>query len=267
MKLKIYTITTLFILLSATFSQSNYAQTTKKLVKVLTQDEADKREVTKFADSFVKNFIKAKDLSKMPRSFFDKRFMDNFAKSNFDINDVESKGENFSLLSPFEQNVLSANFFGLLSAIASFQDLKKVKDGNFKNILPSNIVLEFKKSRLLRAVIDEDSEIDPLENEDNFSDKQKQAIVSEYENDISRISAQMRKYLNKFAESSSKNLAVNLAKQFEYYPADICKGEGCLGLPEKTPIFSAHEFLMCLRIVKINGQLKIVQIYSVAMEN
>ncbi len=267
MKLKIYTITTLFILLSATFSQSIFAQTAKKQGKVLTQDELDKREVTKFADSFVKSFIKVKDLSKMPPSFFDKRFSANFAKSNFNINDLESKAVNLSKLTPFEQNVLSANFFSLLSVLASIKDLRKVKDGNFKDILPSDIISEFNKSRLLRSVIDENHKDDSLENEDNLSFELKQKIMSEYEKDIFRISLKMRRHLNKFAEKSSKNLTINRAKQFKYYPADLCKAEKCLGLPENTPIFSTHEFMLCLRIAKIKNRLKIIQIYFVAVED
>jgi hypothetical protein len=267
MKLKIYLITTLFILLSATFSQTIFAQTAKKQAKVLTQGEMDKREVTKFANSFVKSFLKIQDIRKMPEHFFAENFKTNFGNSNFNINDVESKGDNLSKLTPFEQNVLSANFWALVSAVASLKDLSKVKEDKFINTFPPSIVSAFKTSRLLRAFVDEDSKNDSLENEDNLSDELKQKIMQEYENDLSRISIKMRNHLGKFAEISSKNFTVNRAKQFKYYPADLCKAEKCLGLPENTPIFSIHEFMLCLRIAKIKNRLKIIQIYFVAMED
>jgi hypothetical protein len=266
MKLKIYAITTLFILLSATFSQTVSAQTAKQ-PKVLTQDELDKRKVEKFAKSFVDSFLKIKDIEKMPKQFFAENFKTNFSKSNFNINDIESKGHNLSQLTPFKQNVLSANFWALVSAVASLKDLSKVKEDKFINTFPPSIVSEFKTSRLLRAFVDEDSKNDPLENEDNLPDELKQKIMREYENDLSRISIKMRKHLGKFAKTSSKNLTVNRAKQFKYYPADLCKAEKCLGLPENTPIFSIHEFMLCLRIAKIKNRLKIIQIYFVAMED
>ena len=71
----------------------------------------------------------------------------------------------------------------------------------------------------------------------------------------------------KFPITFSKTFVENLVNQLEYYPADLCNGEKCMGLAENTPIFAVHQLLMCLRIAKINGQWKIVNIYSVAMES
>jgi hypothetical protein len=267
MKQKIYTITTLFILLSATFSQTIFAQTVKKQAKVLSQDEIDKREVTKFAKSFVESFLKIQDIKKMPERFFAKNFKTNFSKSNFDIYADEFK--DFSgKLSSYNRNALFANFFALLISVASLKKINKNDDnGNFEKLLPAELVSEFRKVKWLTAVIDDDSKNDRNKDENNMSEISTRKMLVEIEEDTSKISTQMRAYLSKYLKQSSKNLAVNLKTQFEYFPAEICKDKKCLGLPENTPIFSAHELLMCLRIARINGRLKIVQIYSETMES
>ncbi len=272
MKLKIYTIITIFILLSATFSQTVFAQTAKKQAKVLTQEESDKREVTKFAKSFVESFLKIQDVKKMPESFFAKNFKTNFSKSNFDIYADEFKKLSSDKTGSYNRNALFANFFGLLSALASMKDLTKVKDGNFKDILPAEFVSKFRKVKWLKAIIDDDTSAyteneNDVEAENDVSEESTRKMLVEIEKDTSKISMQMRMYLSKSLKQRSKYLAVNLEKQFEYYPAYLCKGENCFGMPENTPILGAHELLMCLRIARINGRLKIVQIYSEAMES
>jgi hypothetical protein len=267
MKLKIYTFTTLFILLSATFSQSVYAQVAKKQAKVFTQDEIDKRDVTKFAKSFVDSFLKIQDVRKMPELFFAKNFKTNFSKSNFDIYADEFKNFSSGKPSSFNRNALFANFFALMVAVASLKKINKDDGGNFNKLLPPELMSEFRKVKWLKALIDEDSKDDPTEDEKNMSEESTRKMLVEIEKDTSKISTQMRIYLNKSLKQGTKYLAVNLKTQFEYFPAEICKDKKCLGLPENTPIFSAHELLMCLRIARINGRLKIIQIYSEAMES
>jgi hypothetical protein len=268
MKLKICIITTLFILLSATLSQTVFAQNTKKQVKVLTQDERDKSEVTKFAKSFVESFLKIQDIRRMPERFFAKNFNTNFSKSNFDIYDDDFKNFKSGKLSSYNRNALFANFFALLIAVASLKNVNKDDDNNkFSKILPAKLLSEFRKIKWLKPIIDDDFKNYPAEDDKNLSEDSTRKMLVEIEKDISNISTQMRAYLNKLSKQNSKNLTVNRAKQFKYYPVDLCKAEKCLGLPENTSIFSVHELLLCLRIARINGRLKIVQVYSVAMED
>lgn len=271
MKLKIYIITTLFFLISATFSQSVFAQLAKSPPKVLTQDELDKREVNKFTKSFVESFLQIQDVKKMPERFFAKTFKTNFSNSNFDIYADEFKKFSSDKISSYNRNALFANFFGLLTAVASLKKINKDDDNsNFKKLLPPELVSKFRKVKWLKAIIDDDTSAyteNDVENENDLSEESTRKMLVEIEKDTLKISMQMRKYLSKSLKQRSKYLDVNLQTQFEYYPADLCKGEDCFGLPENTPIFSAHQLLMCLRIARINGQFKIIQIYSEAMES
>jgi hypothetical protein len=118
MKLKIYIITTLFILLSATFSQSVYAQVAKKQAKVLTQDEIDKREVEKFVDLFVKQYSETLDLTKVPSDFFVNDFKTQIIFPFF-IRDYDSSLADDE---KFQNGVLMIDFFSALL----LSELKKV---------------------------------------------------------------------------------------------------------------------------------------------
>ncbi len=59
----------------------------------------------------------------------------------------------------------------------------------------------------------------------------------------------------------------NSFEKTEYFPGKKCQGEKCFGLPENTVIFAIHKYMMCLRIARINNELKIVELFSTAEED
>jgi formate-dependent nitrite reductase cytochrome c552 subunit len=49
--------------------------------------------------------------------------------------------------------------------------------------------------------------------------------------------------------------------------SDVCYENDCEGFPKGTRLFAMHAFYLCLRITKINGEFKIVNVYSAWYED
>jgi hypothetical protein len=260
---KLLLITILIIASLMSFGLNIKAQTVNNPPKPLTQQEkTDKREIIKFGDSFVRSFINIKDLDKMPKYFFDDNFKNWFSKSNFNIYPNQNKTSNNQEL--YQRNILFANFFNLLITTISQNIKKDIKDEDldtqdfFVKSLPPNILNKFKQSKWMKSIFVND-------NVENYPENE-----SDWENCITDFKAgtkELQLFLTKHPIKLSKSFIKLKIGSFKYYPSEKCEGEDCFGLPEQTPIFAIHELLFCLRIARINGQLKIVQIYSVIAED
>ncbi|MBX7172846.1 MAG: hypothetical protein K1X72_17885 [Pyrinomonadaceae bacterium] len=250
----------LFFIFLIFYCVQNFGQTPKSTPKDSKKDRQDEMEVTKFADAFLESFIKTQDLKKISSSFFDKDFTNRFANSG-DCMLLNDKIKNYSQEELYKTNTIFHNFVNLLTiTIVRNFDKEKHKDSDSDNLylkfLPLKILSKIKKSKWLKNIILEDGEEPKDHNE-----------IQEFIKEMSAISDEMRLYLAHHPIINSPNFQKLKKENFKYYPADFCEKDSCFGLPEKTPIFAVHELLMCLRIAKINGQLKVVQIYSVACES
>jgi hypothetical protein len=254
------------LVLTAASTENVFAQ------KAPSQNLADEQSVKKFADSFLKSFLNIKNLEKMPPHFFAKAFKSNFRDSNFYFSEEESK--EVTAKETFEQNILQFHFQNLMVAIvADSYSGKKDNESEAKSEkpylqnLPKRIVNLLKKSKIFKSILGETGAKNAIEDMDKLPiTKQKQFIKSFKKEQLEIIEA-MKKHLNKSPIQYSKQFQASRANFFKYFEAELCKDKKCLGQPENTPIFSVHELMMRLRIARINNELKIIQIYSVAMED
>ena len=124
-----------------------------------------------------------------------------------------------------------------------------------KKSLPPDIVELMMRSKWLRTLIDED--------ENNDEDKEMTVEdIRSWTADLNTVSDAMRTEIIRSKMTFPKKL-----EQTKYYPGERCEGEKCFGLPENTVIFAVHKYMMCLRIARINKELKIVELFSIADED
>ena len=142
-------------------------------------------------------------------------------------------------------------------------DKKKKEDPNYvdksHNYLPPQIFEKVKQTKLLNNIIDEDSA-------GESSNPKNLAEINEFLSEMLSILAIMKTYVETHSLEKSKEYLRLRKKYFEYSQLEPCDGESCMGLPKNTIVYAVHEFHMCLRIAKINGQWKIITIYSVGCE-
>ncbi|MBX7174248.1 MAG: hypothetical protein K1X72_24960 [Pyrinomonadaceae bacterium] len=265
MRHKIFPIIALFILLAFNAKAQNVQNTTKPL----SQDETDKREVLKFAESFLQNLFKTGNLNKVSSKFFAKDFRKSLAGNDSWISFCISSGEWIGELptdEKYRDNIAIINFFHLLGLVANrtigknidYEDLNK--EDSLSKYFPPNIFRKLKESKWLRGFVEKlrDDDIISPQNIKDWRD---------FMNEVELISNILRQNLKKYPSSLFKQIMKRAKESSEYFPAEKCQGERCLGLPKGTPIFIVHQALMCLRISKLNGKLKIVNIYSIIEES
>lgn len=243
-----------FIILS--FCLPTFAQDVDK--EQTPEEKQNEIEVTKFADSFLESFIETQDLEKIPQFFFEKDFKTRFAE-NSDLNDTylvdNSKKSQATRLYAFH------NFSNLIPLIMSFKcsDIRKVEKSedikNLKNCFPDTLLERLENTKWLKLLY-----------EDDVEEPEKYDEASDFIAEIEFFSNYMREYL-KFHPINKENLEKLQKHLPTYYGYEKCNGNRCIGLLEGTEIFAIHRLMMCLRIAKIDGQWKIVQIYSVASED
>lgn len=228
------------------------------------KDKQDEIEVKAFADSFLESFIEVKDIDKVSSDFFEEDFKTRFAEENC-LLEVLPKKEN-PLPEKYKTAVAFHNFFNLL-VITTGINFDKEKYSETENdlfltkSLPPNILENIKKSKWLSFVLDGDDE------EKEFPEPKTLEEFNGFTAETLTISNDLKKYLQNHPPNKSQNFLKAKDNFFKYYPAKPCEGESCMGLPEKTPVFAVHKLMFCLRIAKIDGEWKIVQISSVACED
>lgn len=252
-----YKFLSFLVCLMLSFCLSAFAQTVEK--EQTPEEKQTEAEVRKFADSFLESFIKTQDLEQIPQEFFDKDFKKRFIEDS-DLKDVYFDDGNSQELEA-KRIYLLHNFFNLLPLTMSFKcsDFSGLKDSDsakpFKQCFPPNLLEKLEHSKWLNLMYEDSSE-EPKNSEE----------ISQFFEEVDDFSKQFRDYL-KMNKVNSSNLA-NYQKELpNFYGYEKCNGDKCMGLPEETEIFAIHQLMMCLRIAKIDGQWKIVQIFSVASES
>lgn len=263
MKHKIF-ISNIIVILFLSFIA--YSQTPKSKTKT---DKQEQREIEKFADEFMKDLKLTNDLSQVSEKFFVADFKTRLAKNgslNFlsDNNELKAQISDSDL---YYNKVAFINFLNLQTMFAAKnlklknedEDSDDDEDSNTKEILkkylPTHIIELIKRSKWLREFLDYDEADDKdkiMTVEDIRSITADLNIVSD------ALRAEITQHKMKFPKSSEMT---------KYYPGEKCEGESCFGLPENTVIFAIHKYLMCLRIARINNELKIVELFSVADED
>ena len=241
----------------AIFSQNVCAQdVAKDKPKTLTQEEIDKREVTKFADLFMQNLEKYKDFNKISKSFFISDFKTHFSKvEDWSIID-ENVSKQLDSSEIYKARMLMFNFI-YLTILYSFGDDKPdvSKNSNDESMFPPNVIEVIKRNIILSPLlIDRDIEpkIQNIQEYKNFVNAFK-TVVEAQRQFFGLLSQKLRiKY--------AKNI-VKTRKRFKDYHSELCKAEHCEGLPQNTQIFNIAAFPLSLDVIKERGRYKIFKIY------
>jgi hypothetical protein len=266
MKQKIYTITTLFILLSATFGQTVFAQTAKKQAKVLTQDEIDKRDVIRFVGKFTKSFEKVKDINKIPNKFFTDDFKKNLSKV---FDEVGGDLAEFKKLDSQEKTdfmisiVNLVNLSGIWLALDKNFNLEKLDDDKYfmNKVFPPKVLKMLKQSRVFNIFMKfEDSD----QHEPFSITELSEAVII-----LKKAVAQYQTFLKNYNQKVPKFYAGNFKafrSMFDYYDSDLCKGKNCFGYAENTKVFEQTFAFLTIHFVRENERLKIFYIDFVKMD-
>jgi hypothetical protein len=253
MKQKIYTITTLFILLSATFGQTVFAQTAKKQTKVLTQDEIDKRDVTKFVDKFMSNLEKTQDIAKTPKHFFVEDYTERFADNyEFDDDEFVKMMKNLSLAEKSELFSNLITFWYLMFYCGSVND--KNGNGNLDEIFPDKYFRAKKSNSFFQSFASDDYARNNFNNESDvrLSIKDGRTFINF-----------TRKYIAsrpKSWKAKRKMVFANMTKNIDRFESKKCKDKNCEGFPENTKIIKVAKFPLTFQLVQINGKFKIIKV-------
>lgn len=252
----------LFFTFLLSFCPNSIAQ--KDLAK---KNEAEILELVRFFKAFVKDLETHKDLNQVSAELFAPNFKTVFAQNDEWISGPSNKEvyKNLSADERFQGNVEMSNFMylimmSILSKKGNFEDVGW-NDEDFKGILSSQTLKLFRKSKWLRYWIEKDIEKIEPKNIEEWQD---------YLTDINKITSNFRKELNARTKKEINFYNQNYSKwlgDFDEPYSYLCEGQECFGLPEKTRFFALHAFYLCLRITRINGQFKIVNIYPAPNED
>jgi hypothetical protein len=256
MKLKIYIITALFILLSATFSQSIFAQTAKTQVKVLTRDEIDKREVEIFVESFLKNYFETFDLTEVSGKFF----VSNYKPLNtmtFFISDYDK------LLTDeekFQNGVLMIDFFSALV----FSELKKVNyDMKRLEKVFTDDFMEMKLDNLFKnhakgKIFLHRENFNQIKNVTDFRES-----ISDFRQVLDNLRGMVLKKINYPTTRKAKIFKAKKAKLFTLEKIRECSTDECGEFPKGTKLAEITATTFYLMLVKDNQNWKIMGIFPV----
>jgi hypothetical protein len=253
MKQKIYIITTLFILLSATFSQTVFAQTAKKQTKVLTQDE---RDASVFVESFLKDYFETFDLTKVSSMFF----VSNYKTLNtmrFFISDYDNL---LTDAEKFQNGVLMIDFMATLV----FSELRKVDydmkkaeklfSADFMEKKLDNLFKNHAKGRIFLHI----QNFKQITNVKEF----REAIA-----DFIVVLENLRKLtlsdkLNRETRKA-KTLNAKKAKLFTLEKIRECSDDECGEFPKGTKLAEINATTFYLMLVKDNQNWKVMRIIPV----
>jgi hypothetical protein len=255
MKLKIYTITTLFILLSATFSQSIFAQVTKKQMKVLTRDEIDKREVEKFVDKFTKSFEKTKDIRLISSVFFSKDFKTNFLKTYRTMFLDKTEDNTANPLNQLNDNELYDYFtLGINFSYLNIMIHDGICcEGNSSELFLPKILKKFNKSEARSASLFVNANANmPVKN------------IKEFVKILKAVNNAQERYVKNLPSTWKVKYRLNITgtrERFESYKKYTCPDHDCESQKLGTEIFEIAAFPYVLRIKKENSDFKILNIF------
>lgn len=250
-------VLSLFLTLSIiSFAQENDSQSEEKI-------KQEKQELENFLSEFVKSYEQHKDLSKIPTDFFAPNFKDIFAKNDEWIKTFANEAvyKQLNENECYQDNIEIANFLYLMVRIlinkgANFDETYSgLGDDKFsRKYLSPQIIRLFKQSKWLRMFVDQKRKIVEPETLTEL-----QSLIS----DLNKIVENFRKELNSRSEKEIQIYQQNYAKWFTesfYIYGRECEGKDCFGLSEGTYVHSVIDFPIILKIAKIDGHFKILNI-------
>jgi hypothetical protein len=270
---------TAFIIFTTAFSLSAFcpninaqdnsnSSTKKKTKRQIRKEKLEEREVRRFANQFIRSLEVTYDLDKVPKRFFDNGFRKRMSEdSNWDLLSLENEDlkKQFSDDERYLSNVSFINFFNSLGIFVlnkfKNQEEDNELDDEIVKSLPPHIFKLLERSKWLKPIFVEGK------NEGEIVKSMTPADYRSFMADLNAVSDAMRREIKKRKLNFPLKYRPNPELQTEYFPPEKCEGDRCMGLPENTTIFAIHKYLMCLRIIKIKNELKIVNIYFAALEN
>ncbi len=229
-------------------------------------------DVNEFFSSFVRSLDETGDIDKIPKRFFHSDFKIRFAQDDDWIHSVsESDAKLFNKLSSperYKYNVSVANFYYLLlesyfnkqGSLVGFDDEKKIMRG-----LPRNTLQLIKQSIWFKSTFD-----NQVKTAKPTTLKKLESCIAE----LDKISDSIKTFLNKRSMNQKRKYNRDWAKRRKLQiinrsntSNDICEGDNCMGLPEKTRIHAIHAFALCLRIALVNGEYRVINIFAALNED
>ena len=242
------------------FCLSAYSQNSEAEIEI---DEKEQREVEKFADEFIASLESTYDLNQVPDKFFAAGFRERLAKNDtWDLfSESENLREQLGSRERYQNNVSFINLFNLVGIFFSEYDKQQSENNDsdgghiLKRSLPPHIFKLFTEGKWTRTFIKVDEN-----NKNNRPNTP--ADYRTLMTEVNAIGAAMRE------EIKSRRLKFPRPPDgSDNFFAEKCKGEECMGLPENTTIFFIHRSSMCLRISKVNDELKIFNISNIIVED
>ena len=266
MKYITFILIIIIVFFSANFNLN--AQTLDK--RKQNYSEKDQQELKQFVGSFLRNLNNTKDLAKVSDEFFIDDFKTRFASDNFDNLKIDKKiSDKIDENIRYEYGVLQFNlkylaimyFAGKMSSremeIAESNDNESENECYVcENYFPPEIEKLFKETKTLSRLYESDFEI---KTSDEFNE-----LVTE----TNQIIAAQTTFLEKNALPKSNSLFVedinDLTNGDSWYKTqriNLCSGNYCEGLPEKTPVIEIGGYIQRLKIAIVNGKPKIINIF------
>ncbi|HMS38866.1 MAG TPA: hypothetical protein PKE69_01475 [Pyrinomonadaceae bacterium] len=243
-----------------------------------TVSEAEKKEVKKFVDDFIKHLDKTKDLDKVPERFFVSDFKTRFAKNEYWFQFLSSS-DFYAQLSDserFEGNVLTLNFLYLLltSGVGSnqlnFDENMDLEDGDidFSKIFPPNVIELIKKSKKWSVFLESDDLDDEENNSElnskNYTENGNLAEWYELAEDMKNISEAQRLYLNGKSNQWRKRFEKNInktRKKVHSIRVEKCDTDVCKDLPKDFTMICNAVFPFFIHLIQENSEWRILDIY------
>ena len=239
-----------------------------------TDSETDRNkeanEVTEFIHLFYKNLWETKDIRHVPKGFFVSDFKTRFARRNaffFDptIANKLSEEERYE----FNASTFNVFYLGLLHLVTNPKYEKSLKDDDAENdydesdrefmnkfldkFFPPDIVKVVQASKHLTRFMER------TEHEDNPT-IQEVSIVGRISIELKNISFALRTYLNNRELNMKVETAIKNLNDPKLYGSESCSKDDCYGFPEKTKIIGFWGFPLEFKLMRQNGQLKILDI-------
>jgi hypothetical protein len=231
-----------------------------------TIDTISEPDVNQFFAAFVTLLDETGDIDRMPKRFFISDFETRFAENDDWISPVSDNDaklfEKLSSSERYKYNISVANFYYLIlesyfnkkGSLAGYDD-----DTNIIQGLPRNAMQLLKQSKWFKSTFDNQVELE------------KPTTIAELKRCVAElevISESIRKFLSNRSAKQKRRYIDKWMKRRKLQildesntSSDICEGNNCMGLPEKTRIHALHAFALCLRIAFVNGEFKVVDIY------
>jgi hypothetical protein len=230
-------------------------------------DEKDKQELERFYSEFAKSFAAYRDFDKMPAELFAPDFKSILARNDEWIRNVLSPEVNNRLTEPerYENNVVIVNLITLLMKTVFHKvedyEISNVNGENVRKILLPATVRLIENSHWFKWLLNDKLEKLKPETKGEWRD---------FINDAKKISDALIHELDQVSPAEKVKYERNFDKfhrETNNFAGEECAGENCAGVPENTKIYSVLFFLSVVRVARIEGRFKVLNLYPLRIFN